>query len=318
MKRFLSVKEKTAFRTIDSLKAAYRQGFSRGLALGLVLLAAFIVLSGSLLYGQAAVDALFIGEKGNVGIGTREPKAELDVNGKVKVQELEVNGATTLGKTLTVAGNLEVAQNQAIKIGNAYLSSGGNYVHLANNEWYDGNKWHGTEPGARIQLDRQRISFHRHDGKGAHTESMTITENGNLGIGTTNPSSKLDVAGDINVNGNRISNYKGFPKADFEKKEKTSTDKRLIFEHSFGVIPSFVQVWVKSDGKKDDSGIYKKDKWRMAGVLSTWGDGGAYGTVAESIDESKIVVRTGDKALWHGHQGYDFFESGEVWVKAWK
>ncbi|MFC1522945.1 hypothetical protein ACFL6Y_11110, partial [Elusimicrobiota bacterium] len=33
---------------------------------------------------------------------------------------------------------LDVAQNNAIKVGQAYLSSGGNYAHLANNEWFNG------------------------------------------------------------------------------------------------------------------------------------------------------------------------------------
>ncbi len=100
MKRVLSIKEKTAFRTIGSLKSAYRRGFSRGLALGLILLAVFSVLTGSLLYGQGSVDALFI-----------------DETGTVKVQELEVRGgtnlegATTLKNNLTVDGTVGIGTN---------------------------------------------------------------------------------------------------------------------------------------------------------------------------------------------------------------
>ena len=114
MKRVLSVKEKTTCRNIGSIKAAYRQGFSRGPALGLILLAAFIVLSGGLLYGQAAVDALFIDEQGNVGIGTNEPMAKLDVRGNMNTQGLEVKGSsnlkgpTTLNNNLTVKGKIHV------------------------------------------------------------------------------------------------------------------------------------------------------------------------------------------------------------------
>ena len=74
-------------------------------------------------------------------------------------------------------------------------------------------------------------------------EEMILTEDGNFGIGTANPKSKLDVAGDINVNDNRISNYKGFPKADFDEKQEAKLNETLTYTHSFGAIPSFVQVW---------------------------------------------------------------------------
>ena len=77
---------------MGSLKAAYHRGFSRGLALGLVLLAVLIVLSGGLLYGQGSIDALFIDEKGNVGIGTDKPQAPLHVHGNVKAGDVESTG----------------------------------------------------------------------------------------------------------------------------------------------------------------------------------------------------------------------------------
>ena len=58
MKRVLSVKEKATFGTIGSLKAAYRRRISRGLALGLILLAVLIVLSANFLYGEGTKRAL--------------------------------------------------------------------------------------------------------------------------------------------------------------------------------------------------------------------------------------------------------------------
>jgi hypothetical protein len=97
MKRVLSVKEKRASQTMGSLKAVYRRGFSRGLSLGLILLAAFIVLTGSLLYGQGSPDALFI-----------------DGKGTVKIQELEVKKATTLEGATTLKSNLTVSDNVGI------------------------------------------------------------------------------------------------------------------------------------------------------------------------------------------------------------
>jgi len=93
---------------------------------------------------------------GNVGIGTTNPSAKL-----------------------------ELAPNSAIKLGNAYFSSGGDYVHLANNEWYNGTAWTATAPGALIQISGQDVNFYRHDAAGSHTQSMNINSSGNVGIGTT-------------------------------------------------------------------------------------------------------------------------------------
>jgi hypothetical protein len=40
--------------------------------------------------------------------------------------------------------------------------------------------------------------------------------NGNVGIGTTSPSEKLDVAGNIDVSSNQIKNYYGFPRPNYD------------------------------------------------------------------------------------------------------
>jgi hypothetical protein len=98
MKRTLSVKDKTACRNKKSLKTAYRSGFSRGLAHSLILLAALIVLTGGLLYGEESDDALYIDQNGNVGIGTDKPtsrlhvKGEVLINGNIKASGVEVSG----------------------------------------------------------------------------------------------------------------------------------------------------------------------------------------------------------------------------------
>jgi len=80
-------------------RGLYRRGLSRGLMLGVFPLVALLALSGGLLYAQgdavkAAVDALFIDQNGNVGIGTGlgELKAKLDVNGDMHTSDKLVIG----------------------------------------------------------------------------------------------------------------------------------------------------------------------------------------------------------------------------------
>jgi hypothetical protein len=118
MRRVPAVKEKATFRARSSLKSAYRRGFSRGLALGLILLACVIVLSGGLLYSQGGVDALFIDEKGTVKVrdlevaGAADIEKNLTVNGNVRIgtidpkAKLDIKGATNQGGSLTVKGNI--------------------------------------------------------------------------------------------------------------------------------------------------------------------------------------------------------------------
>ena len=149
----------------------HRRTVSGRWAFGLIFLTAFLVLDGNLQSQQQSDDALFIDSSGRVGIGTEQPQTKL-----------------------------EVARNQAIKVGNAYLSSGGDYVHLANNGWYDGQKWQATAPGALIQFSGQNTAFYTHDEEGNHTNRLIVNSAGNVGIGTANPKSKLEVAGAIRAN----------------------------------------------------------------------------------------------------------------------
>jgi hypothetical protein len=133
-------------------------------------------LGGLVLYtnGPAFSPSMFVGNGGNVGIGTTSPSVKL-----------------------------ELANNSAIKLGNAYFSSGGDFVHLANNEWYNGTSWTASAPGALIQISGQDINFYRHDAVGSHTQSLNISSSGYVGIGTASaPSFKLDVqGGQINSSG---------------------------------------------------------------------------------------------------------------------
>jgi microcystin-dependent protein len=70
--------------TDRSHSAKFRQGFTRGLALGLIPLIAFLIFSAGLIYGQGGGDALFIHSSGRVGVGTNSPLAQLDVQEGVR------------------------------------------------------------------------------------------------------------------------------------------------------------------------------------------------------------------------------------------
>ncbi len=63
------------------------------------------------------------------------------------------SGNVGIGMSSGASVKLDLAQNTAIKVGQAYLSSGGNYAHLATNEWYDGSTWIANTGGVLFQLN---------------------------------------------------------------------------------------------------------------------------------------------------------------------
>lgn len=60
-------------------------------------------------------------------------------------------GDVGVGMTPTV--QFEIPQNTALKLGNAYFSSGGStYMHLAQNAWYNGSAWQIPNAGLRSSM----------------------------------------------------------------------------------------------------------------------------------------------------------------------
>ena len=131
----------------------------------------------------------------------------------------------------------------------------------------------------------------------------------------------VDIEGDLDIHGKTISNYHGFPTADdIDIISDVKCNDRWTHTHNFGHLPSLVQVWVRSDGKNDSTGVYKEDvqEWKMAGVLSLWEGGYSYGVVIEKIGTDTVVFSTGNSGLFHGTRAGNFFTSGQVRLMLWK
>ena len=105
---------------------------------------------------------------GNVGIGTTDPNHELVVEG---------------------------ASSPNIELKNTSYSNGGFVLNRANytQQW----KW---------WAESSQMYFGFSTDESTYSNKLLIKSNGNVGIGATNPSEKLDVVGNIKVSGDQYFN----------------------------------------------------------------------------------------------------------------
>ncbi len=136
---------------------------------------------------------------GNVGIGTTTPSVELDVTGTIH-QNADA-GIDSYLRTNSLNRASTTALNPGILVyGNGSLSSGANYgMDLG----YDD-----TSSKYRTRIftsSSQHIAFgklHNPATQSGFTELMTITDDGYVGIGTTTPSERLELNGNIEMGAN--------------------------------------------------------------------------------------------------------------------
>lgn len=140
--------------------------------------------------------------------------------GDAASKTLTVNATPTFATPVTFQQPLIGAQNQYLRIGNAFFSSGGNFTHIANHEWYNGSTWQTNgQAGALYQQAAQNHNWYRHDGAGNHTTLMSLdssanlsvsgslSANGNLSIGgAISASSSLSLSGSLSVGGSISAN----------------------------------------------------------------------------------------------------------------
>ncbi len=122
---------------------------------------------------------------GNVGIGTDAPTEKLDVNGSIRFASSGIVGPTNLNITTDTWQEYYYGLSR-----NSQLSARFNGMKVYNNA-----NGHLGVPASRIGFFTDRT------GLVASTERMTITEDGNIGVGTTTPSTLLDVAGTFRATG---------------------------------------------------------------------------------------------------------------------
>jgi len=193
-------------------------------------------------------------ESGNVGIGTSQPRAQLEVFGSIvpssnleydlgssslRWRELYLSGnsinlgGTTISRDATTGGIkfLDPNTNQPLdstvrNLTASNLTVLGDYVTLntitSNTEQMVITNT-GTGPALKVtQTGANSIAEFYDD---ANVLALKIADGGNVGIGTANPSEKLHVAGNVNIGGSITENYIAF--------HGTTGDQPGTFSHTY-------------------------------------------------------------------------------------
>jgi hypothetical protein len=153
---------------------------STGVNLGNALTDSHII-SGSLTVNP---NGLFVSGSGVVGVGTTSPTQKFHVFGDSDGTKgrFELRGTGGINEVLQIVNTANYNPNRGVKMG-LYVNSGSNANQL------------GAEIGSAVSGVTSAYLFFSTTDSGTTSEKIRITSGGNVGIGTTNPSQKLEVVG---------------------------------------------------------------------------------------------------------------------------
>ncbi len=168
---------------------------------------------GDIQFSPANTDVMRLTSSGNVGIGTTTPTSKLSLGsgqievpvGSVSAPSYSFSGKLSTGLFADASNNIQMANSG---VNNFSFNNSGNFIlNSAGGGIIIGNSGSAAIPAYRFLSAADAGMFRAADGTSnigfstAGVNRLHILANGNIGIGTTTPSSKLTVVGDIDFTG---------------------------------------------------------------------------------------------------------------------
>lgn len=189
-----------------------------------------IKLDGNWLSGDGGSEGIYVGNSGNIGIGTDSPSVgyALHIKGKLGLAaEMALEG-TSANKTA------DLWQNR-FDVGSWAM---GCFMTGGTSKWCTG-LWAGNEDFRIIDMTNNNIPVYVETG--AQNYMLYLDNSGNVGIGTASPSHKLDVAGAVQINGN----------LDMTKNQIQNMRIENVSTGSNPPSPAVGQIWMCTDAGGD-------------------------------------------------------------------
>ena len=151
--------------------------------------------------GEGNVNHFTMLSDGKIGIGTNNPAYALDVNGTINAKKVLVDG-----QPLTAGGGGGSASTPGrvegdISLGH-FWEGGENTTGVNMGKPDSSGRWGGGSAFVQFQDSNvdgvnkgTSISLHTHKWGGGTNETFRVAANGNVGIGKSEPSNKLDISG---------------------------------------------------------------------------------------------------------------------------
>ncbi|MBI1827287.1 MAG: hypothetical protein HY287_03800 [Planctomycetes bacterium] len=151
-----------------------------------------------------ATRGLFVDDNENVGIGTTSPAESLEVRGNIRAARDDGAETQLIVESQSATGppHLTMQKARGSLVAPTPVSADDQLGEINFNGW-DGNRWFVAAGISASAVEGFTPTWHPSSlefattpaGGGGRLQRMSIDENGNVGIGTTAPQAKLEVAG---------------------------------------------------------------------------------------------------------------------------